>query len=247
MKRTTKFLGSASGLLAIAAFSGLITGASSHAAAATTGVQSAAKTTLVAKAGVKAHQMDDSTAKHDCKGKNNCKGQGGCKTGDNGCKGKNSCKGNGGCKTSGSTHGALIPLVSVRYQGGPAQSAGPLFHVCEGSACPPTASMVSRTSELESGCATPHYHHILSKKPSVDWFEIISENYMCDAGRPLEVLDQILEQYQVIQHGVSMYFGSTDRMDRDQLKRLKSVVKRTEDAVPFGSLVLGECGRDLHA
>jgi hypothetical protein len=103
MKRTTKLLGSASGLLAIAAFSGLITGASSHAAAATPGVQSAAKATLVAKAGVKAHQMDDSTGKHDCKGKNDCKGQGGCKTGDNGCKGKNSCKGNGGCKTNGST------------------------------------------------------------------------------------------------------------------------------------------------
>jgi hypothetical protein len=77
------------------------------------------------------------------------------------------------------------------------------------------------------GLRIPHYDHILSKKPTVDWFEIISENYMCDAGRPLSVLDQILEQYRVVQHGVSLYFGSTDRMDREQLKRLKTLVKRT--------------------
>ena len=69
----------------------------------------------------------------------------------------------------------------------------------------------------------PHYQHILGKKPSCDWFEIISENYMCDGGRPLEVLDQILEQYRVVQHGVSMYFGSTDKLNREHLKRLKTL------------------------
>jgi hypothetical protein len=81
------------------------------------------------------------------------------------------------------------------------------------------------------GLRLPHYRHILSKKPSCDWFEIISENYMCDGGRPLEVLDQILEQYKVVQHGVSMYFGSTDRLNREHLKRLKSLVHRTK--TPF--------------
>lgn len=61
----------------------------------------------------------------------------------------------------------------------------------------------------------------------VDWFEIISENFMCDGGRPLEVLDQILEQYRVVQHGVSMYFGSAEKANRDHLKRLKALVRRT--------------------
>ena len=42
------------------------------------------------------------------------------------------------------------------------------------------------------GLRVPHYSHILDKKPAVDWFEIISENYMCDGGRPMHVLDQIL-------------------------------------------------------
>ncbi len=81
------------------------------------------------------------------------------------------------------------------------------------------------------GLRIPHYDHILSKKPTVDWFEIISENYMVDGGRPLEILDRILEQYRVVQHGVSMYFGSADPLNREHLKRLKALVKRTK--TPF--------------
>ena len=54
------------------------------------------------------------------------------------------------------------------------------------------------------GLRVPHYQHILAKKPVVDWFEIISENFMVDGGRPLEVLDSILEQYRVVQHGVAI-------------------------------------------
>jgi uncharacterized protein (UPF0276 family) len=77
------------------------------------------------------------------------------------------------------------------------------------------------------GLRVPHYRHILSQKPVVDWFEIISENFMVDGGRPLEVLDQILEQYRVVQHGVAIYFGSADKFDREHLRRLKRLVKRT--------------------
>ena len=65
------------------------------------------------------------------------------------------------------------------------------------------------------GLRVPHYDHIFAEKPVVDWFEIISENYMVDGGRALKVLDQILERYRVVQHGVSMYFGSVQPADRD--------------------------------
>jgi hypothetical protein len=77
------------------------------------------------------------------------------------------------------------------------------------------------------GLRIPHYRHILERKPVVDWFEIISENFMLDGGRPLAILDQILEQYRVVQHGVSMYFGSADPLDRTHLARLKALVRRT--------------------
>lgn len=77
------------------------------------------------------------------------------------------------------------------------------------------------------GLRIPHYNHIFSRKPVVDWFEIISENFMVDGGRPLAVLDQILERYRVVQHGVSMYFGSADKLNRQHLRRLKTLVRRT--------------------
>jgi hypothetical protein len=93
MTRKTKILASTTSLLAVAAFSGLITGAANHASAAT-GKNVAAKTML---AGSHAART---LAAHDCSGKNDCKGQGGCGSSDNGCKGKNSCKGKGGCNTS---------------------------------------------------------------------------------------------------------------------------------------------------
>ena len=50
---------------------------------------------------------------------------------------------------------------------------------------------------------------------------------MVDGGRPLEVLDKILEQYKVVQHGVSMYFGSAEKLNREHLNKLKRLVKRT--------------------
>src|SRR5580658_676375 len=78
------------------------------------------------------------------------------------------------------------------------------------------------------GLRVPHYNHILERKPVVDWFEIISENYMVDGGAPLATLDRILEQYKVVQHGVSMYFGSAEPLNREHLKRLKALARRTK-------------------
>ena len=99
------------------------------------------------------------------------------------------------------------------------------------------------------GLRIPHYDHILSQKPTVDWFEIISENYLVDGGRPLAVLDRILEQYRVVQHGVSLYFGSAEKLNRPQLRRLKNLVKRTKtpwlsDHLCWGS-VDGSYSHDL--
>ena len=81
------------------------------------------------------------------------------------------------------------------------------------------------------GLRIPHYRHILTQRPVVDWFEIISENFMVDGGRPLEVLDSILEQYRVVQHGVALYFGSADPYERSHLQKLKALVRRTK--TPF--------------
>lgn len=85
----------------------------------------------------------------------------------------------------------------------------------------------SHTLGVGIGLRVPHYAHILSENPPAGWFEIISENYMIDGGRALAVLDQILEQYQVVLHGVGLYPGNANGVDRSHLRRLKSLVRRT--------------------
>ena len=77
------------------------------------------------------------------------------------------------------------------------------------------------------GLRSAHYAHILTEQPDVDWFEILSDNTMIDGGRPLWVLDQILERYPVVQHGVGLYPGSAQGLDRDYLRRLKALTRRT--------------------
>ena len=59
------------------------------------------------------------------------------------------------------------------------------------------------------GLRSRHYAHILEQQPDVDWFEVLSDNYMHTAGRPLYFLDRIAERYPVVLHGVGLSIGST--------------------------------------
>src|SRR4051794_35555633 len=71
------------------------------------------------------------------------------------------------------------------------------------------------------GLRSVHFSHILQHWPAVDWFEIISENFLDSAGRPRYVLERIAERYAVVMHGVSLSVGSTDPLDFDYLAKLK--------------------------
>ncbi len=76
---------------------------------------------------------------------------------------------------------------------------------------------------LGIGLRTVHFKHILENQPEVDWFEIISENFIDSQGRPRYVLEQIAERYPIVMHGVSMSIGSTDPLDFDYLGKLKQL------------------------
>jgi len=80
------------------------------------------------------------------------------------------------------------------------------------------------------GLRRDHYVRILETSPKVDWFEILSENFMVAGGRPLEVLDGVRARYPLVMHGVSMSIGSTDPLRRDYLRELKSLARRVEPA-----------------
>jgi uncharacterized protein len=76
------------------------------------------------------------------------------------------------------------------------------------------------------GLRTTHYREILEHWPALDWFEILSENFMQTSGRPLEVLDRIADRYPLAMHGVSLSIGSTDPLDWDYLRELKALRAR---------------------
>ena len=78
------------------------------------------------------------------------------------------------------------------------------------------------------GLRTAHYAEIFATRPAVDWFEIISENFMVRGGKPLANLTRIRENYPVVMHGVSLSIGSTDPIDFDYLRDLKQLADRFE-------------------
>lgn len=78
------------------------------------------------------------------------------------------------------------------------------------------------------GLRTEHYETILNEKPSIDWLEIITENYLVPGGKPLHFLDKIREDYPMVMHGVSMSIGSCDPIDWDYLKQVKSLAQRIQ-------------------
>lgn len=76
------------------------------------------------------------------------------------------------------------------------------------------------------GLRPDHYHEILTTNPQVDWFEILTENYLASGGKPRNYLDRIAERYPIVMHGVSLSIGSTDDLDYAYLKQLKSLANQ---------------------
>ncbi len=76
------------------------------------------------------------------------------------------------------------------------------------------------------GLRTAYYEQILAERPPIDWFEILSENYLVPGGKPLYYLERVRESYPVVMHGVSLSIGSVDPLDFDYLKQLKALADR---------------------
>jgi uncharacterized protein (UPF0276 family) len=97
------------------------------------------------------------------------------------------------------------------------------------------------------GLRRPHYAYVLENWPAMDWFEVISENFMVAGGRPLQVLERVREHYPIVLHGVSMSLGSTDQLNRDYLRDLALLARRFEPAWVSDHLCwTGVGGHNLH-
>ncbi len=78
------------------------------------------------------------------------------------------------------------------------------------------------------GLRTEHFDEVLSTLPSVDWFEVTSENFMVQGGKPLHYLHAIRDHYPLVMHGVSMSIGSADPLDMVYLRRLRELALQIE-------------------
>jgi len=76
------------------------------------------------------------------------------------------------------------------------------------------------------GLRKEHYEAVLAERPAVDWFEILTENYLVEGGKPLYYLDRIRAEYPMVMHGVSLSIGGTHPLDFQYLGLLKSLIDR---------------------
>jgi hypothetical protein len=97
------------------------------------------------------------------------------------------------------------------------------------------------------GLRTAHYEEIVATDPPLGWFEIITENYLVDGGRPLEWLDRIRADYPMVMHGVSLSIGGADPLDYDYLRRVKALAQRVQPMWISDHLCwTGLAGNNLH-
>ncbi|MDT3308827.1 MNIO family bufferin maturase [Shewanella vaxholmensis] len=78
------------------------------------------------------------------------------------------------------------------------------------------------------GLRTQHFDAVLNTEPDIDWFEVLSENYMVAGGKPRYYLKEIGERYPLVMHGVSLSIGSTDPLNMDYLKALKQLANEVQ-------------------
>jgi len=93
---------------------------------------------------------------------------------------------------------------------------------------PLSAAIKKESPGFGLGLRPVHYQDFLDAPQAVDWLEIISENYMVPGGKPLAMLDAILERYPVAMHGVSLSIGSTDGLDTTYLADLKALANHVQ-------------------
>ncbi|MBV2121447.1 MAG: DUF692 domain-containing protein [Candidatus Thiodiazotropha sp. (ex Ctena orbiculata)] len=103
------------------------------------------------------------------------------------------------------------------------------------------------TSGFGLGLRTQHYNDFLARPQPVEWLEVISDNYMVDGGKPLAMLDRIRADYPMVMHGVSMSIGAIDGLDKNYLRKLKTLEQRIEPMWVSDHLCwVGVHGRILH-
>lgn len=92
------------------------------------------------------------------------------------------------------------------------------------------------------GLRTKHFPQVWDGTARVDWFEVISENFMIRGGRPLAVLERARSLAPIVLHGVSLSLGSTDPLNESYLRDLRTLIQRFTPAWISDHLCWGSIG-----
>ncbi len=77
------------------------------------------------------------------------------------------------------------------------------------------------------GLRAPHVAEVIATRPVLGWFEVHAENYL-GGGPALAQLDAIRRDYPLSLHGVGLSLGTAEGVDDEHLRRLRSLVERSE-------------------
>ncbi|HYM35776.1 MAG TPA: DUF692 domain-containing protein [Steroidobacteraceae bacterium] len=79
------------------------------------------------------------------------------------------------------------------------------------------------------GLRPKHYEALLSEqRGSVEWLEILTENYLVPGGKPLHFLSRLREHYPMVMHGVSLSIASNEPLNKDYLREVRALANQVE-------------------
>ena len=87
--------------------------------------------------------------------------------------------------------------------------------------CEVTRPRAIAPDALGLGLRIPHYDYIFEHWPEIDYFEVISENFLSDAMPPRRNLGRILARYPAVMHGVGLNLLGHEALDTSYLESLR--------------------------
>ena len=74
------------------------------------------------------------------------------------------------------------------------------------------------------GLRNQHFQYIVENRPSISWFEVLSDNFLAEDGASIDSLQEIQRHYSMVLHSVGMSIGSTDPLNKDYFKKYKKLI-----------------------
>ena len=104
----------------------------------------------------------------------------------------------------------------------------PVFQRRHWRSVKPVASLCAPNPGFGLGLRTPHYPDFQRQRQPLDWLEVITDNFLVEGGRPLQMLDFIRRDYPLVMHGVAMSLGSADGLNLAYVQQVKQLAQRME-------------------